>query len=104
MKIVKMTWVRIGAFYRLPDADNPDYFAHLDTSLSRIPEGADMWLIVDFNLGDNSVNGSASKPTLCSQLINIAQDRLLQQLVTETTRITEHSENILDLFSQTTDL
>ena len=43
------------------------------------------------------LNGSALKLSLCSQLINIAHDRFLQQLVIEPTRITGNSENILGL-------
>ena len=91
-----MTWVQItltgvsnlyvGAFYQPPDSDNPDYLAQLDTCLSRIPENAHIWLSGDFNLADinwtdSSVKGSASKPGLCNQLINITADRFLQQLV-----------------------
>ena len=109
----KMIWVQIqvigashlyvGTFYRPPDIDNPDYLSHLDASLSRIPEGAHVWIGGDFNLADinwtvNSVCPSATKPTLCSQLIDITNDWFLQQLVTEQTRITETTESILDLF------
>ncbi|XP_052261072.1 uncharacterized protein LOC127865168 [Dreissena polymorpha] len=108
-----MVWVQItvtgtsslyiGAFYRPPNIDDPDYLNHLDTCLSRIPTTAHIWLGGDFNLGDinwedNSVKEHASKPTLSRQLINIANDRFLEQQVTEPTRTTEHSSNTLDLF------
>ena len=109
----EMTWVQIkvtgasslyvGAFYRPPDSDNPDYLAQLDTCLSRIPENAHIWLSGDFNLADidwtdNSLKGSATKTALCNQLINITADRFLQQLVSQPTRITETTESLLDLF------
>ena len=57
-----MSNLYVGAFYRPPDSDNPDYLAQLDTCLSRIPA-----------------------------------DRFLQQLVSQPTRITETTENSLDL-------
>ena len=109
----EMTWVQIkvtgasslyvGAFYRPTDSDSPDYLAQLDTCLSRIPENAHIWLSGDFNLADidwtdNSLKGSATKPALCNQLINITADRFLQQLVSQPTRITETTESLLDLF------
>ena len=34
----------------------------------------------------------------CQQLLNIAKDSFLEQVVTEPTRVTERSSNILDLF------
>ena len=109
----KMIWVQIqvigashlyvGAFYRPPDIDNPDYLSHLDASLAWIPERAHVWIGGDFNLADinwtdNSVCPSATKPALCSQLIDITNDRFQQQLVTKPTRITETTESILDMF------
>ena len=107
-----MTWVQIkvigasslyvGVFYRPPDSDNPDYLPQLDTCLSRIPENAYIWLSGDFNVGDinwtdNSLKGSATKPALCNLLINIMAERFLQQLVSHPTRITETTENMVDL-------
>ena len=55
-------------------------------------------LAVTLTWTDNSVCPSATKPALCSQLIDITNDRFLQQLVTEPTRIAETTESILDLF------
>ena len=112
----EMTWVQIkvtgacnlyvGAFYRphnTEHADKPEYLAQLDTCLSRIPENAHVWLGGDFNLADikwtdRSVDGCATKPALCNQLLDSTADRFLQQLVNQPTRITETMENILDLF------
>ena len=95
--------LRYAARYPPLGSDNPDYLAQLDTYLSRIPENAHIWLSGDFNLTninwtDSSVKGSASKPGLCNQLINIIADRFLQQLVSQPTMITETTENTLDLF------
>ena len=52
----------------------------------------------DVDWTDNSLKRSATKPALCNQLINITADRFLQQLVSQPTRITETTENMLDLF------
>ena len=103
IKVTGASSLYVGAFYRPPDSDNPDYLAQLDTCLSRIPENAHIWLSGDFNLADidwtdNSLKGSATKPALCNQLINITADRFLQQLVSQPTRITETTESLLDLF------
>ena len=58
---------------------------------------------IDFNLGDidwenDCVKPYASKSGLCHQLLNISKDNYLDQLVIEPTRITEDTENTLDLF------
>ena len=105
IQVIGASHLYVGAFYRPPDIDNLDYLSHLDASLSRIPEGAHVWIGGDFNLADiswtwtdNSVCPSATKPALCSRLIDITKDRFLQQLVTEPIRITETTESILDLF------
>ena len=93
----------VGAFYRPPNADQPEYLANLENCLSRIPEGAHIWLGGDFNLGDinwldSSVNPSAAKASLCKQLLDITNNKFLEQQVHSPTRITEKSSNILDLF------
>ena len=103
IQVIGASHLYVGAFYRPPDIDNPEYLSHLDASLSRIPEGAHVWFGGDFNLADinwtdNSVCPSATKPALCSQLIDITNDPFLQQLVTEPIRITETTESNLDLF------
>jgi hypothetical protein len=78
----EMLWVQIsvtgvnnlyvGAFYRPPNMDQPEYLSHLDTSLSRIPDGARIWMGGEFNLGDidwenNIVIPSATRCSLCQQ-------------------------------------
>ena len=76
----------IGSFYKPPDKNNPEYLSHLQSSLSRIPVGAHVWLGVDFNLGDidwenECVKPYANKSGLCHQLLNISKDNYLDQLV-----------------------
>ena len=58
---------------------------------------------LDFKLGDidwenNSIKQSSSKPALSQQLLDITNNRFLNQHVEDPTRITEHSSNTLDLF------
>ena len=103
IQVIGASHLYVGAFYHPPDIENPDYLSHLDACLSRIPEGAHVWIGADFNLADinwtdNSVCPSAAKPALFSKLIDITNNRFLQQLVTEPTRIIETTESILDLF------
>ena len=92
-----------GSFYRPPHENDPEYLKQLQSSLSRIPIGAHIWLGGDFNLGDidwenDCVKPYASKSGLCHQLLNISKDNYLDQLVIEPTRITEDTENTLALF------
>ena len=93
----------IGSFYRPPDENDPEYIGHLQTCLARIPVGAHAWIGGDFNLGDinwetESVKQYANKSGLCNQILTIAKDNYLEQMVIEPTRITEDTENVLDLF------
>ena len=93
----------VGSFYRPPDENDPEYLGHLQTCLARIPVGAHAWIGGDFNLGDinwetESVKQYANKSGLCNQLLTIAKDNYLEQMVIEPTRITEDTENVLDLF------
>ena len=93
----------VGSFYRPPDEDKPDYLSRLQSSLSRIPAGAHGWLGGDFNLGDIDWSNECVRPYandsgLCKQLLDISKDNFLDQLVLEPTRITEDTENTLDLF------
>ena len=67
IKVIGASSLYVGAFYRQPDSDNPDYLAQQDTCLSRIPEKAYIWLNGNFNLADidwtdSSLKGSATKP------------------------------------------
>ena len=93
----------VGSFYRPPDINDPEYINQINTYLSRIPVGAQSWIGGDFNLGDIDWEEDRAKPyasnsRLCQQLLTITKNHFLDQLVTEPTRITEDTENTLDLF------
>ena len=91
-----------GSFYRPPDESEPDCLDDLQRCLGRIPTGAHTWIGGDFNLGNINWdrNGLKPMPTCldCKQLLTVAGDNFLEQMVTEPTRITEDIENVLDLF------
>ena len=95
----------IGSFYRPPDKTNPEYLQELQSIMRRIPtdKGAHLWLGGDFNLPDiiweeESVVPYASYSSISNQLLSIAKDSFLEQIVAQPTRITETTSNILDLF------
>ena len=93
----------IGAFYRPQTQKDLKYMNELRQSLTIIKNShkGNIWLGGDFNLGginwqDQSINqGTCISPkNLSEQLIDIANDFDLDQMVTEPTR----KNNILDLF------
>ena len=95
----------IGSFFRAPDKTKPDYLEHLQSLLTRIPtdKGAHLWIGGDFNLpninwDDESVLQYATCSSVSKQLLNLAKDSYLDQMVTQPTRITETTANTLDLF------
>ena len=95
----------VGSFYRPPDNHDPEYLMRLQSYITRIPIHNDvhLWLGGDFNLADIDWGNECVKPypahgAQCQQLLNIAKDSFLEQVVTEPTRVTETSSNILDLF------
>jgi hypothetical protein len=93
----------IGACYKPPSRTEPEYLDNLRSSLSRIPRGAHIWLGGDFNLADIDWNDECPKPNAslrnqCQQLLDIASDAFLEQVVDKPTRITEFTATILDLF------
>ena len=95
----------IGSFYRAPDKTKPDYLEHLQSKLARIPtdKGAHLWIGGDFNLpdinwDDESVLPYATCSSVSKQLLHLAKDAYLDQMVTQPTRITETTANTLDLF------
>ncbi|XP_072014731.1 uncharacterized protein [Amphiura filiformis] len=100
LELVGSKTVLVGAFYRHPSSKG-DILDQLNSSLSKIDmsKSPNIWLAGDFNLaGVNWATQSTlplcPKPGLCRQLINIANDYGLEQIVTKPTR----RENILDLF------
>ncbi|XP_062578472.1 uncharacterized protein LOC134240394 [Saccostrea cucullata] len=103
VKVKSVPDLYVGSFYRPPTAADSGYLEVLRQSLTRIPRSAHIWLGGDFNLPDmdwstDSPQPSGSNITLCNQLITIASDFSLNQMVHEPTRTTETTSNILDLF------
>ena len=91
----------VGAFYRPPDKRENQYLNELQTSLSRIKgkHNDNIWIGGDFNLGDIQWDSQNVRPNpqvtkVCHQMIDLANDHNLQQIVTDPTR----QSNILDLF------
>ena len=97
----------MGSFYRPlpppPDENNLEYFGHLQRCLERILAGAHTWIRGNFYLGDicwetEGIKPYAAESGLCKRLLSVAKDNFLEQMVMESTRITEDTENVLDLF------
>jgi len=98
LSVIGVSSLYIGAFYRPPNMDQPEYLSYLDTCLARIPEGAHLWIGGDFNLGDinwdsNSVRPSSAKPKLSQQLLelqitDILNSKWLNLLELQTTPVT----------------
>ena len=90
--------VLCGIIYRPPDMNDQEYLSQLNTFLSRKPVCAHTCIGGDFNLGHIYWEAEVNKSRLCQQLLTISRDNFLDQMVTEPTRITEDTENILNLF------
>ena len=95
----------VGSFYRPLDNHDPEYLMRLQSYITRIPihNGVHLWLGGDFNLADINWGKECIKPypahgAQCQQLLSIAKYSFLEQVVTEPTRVTETSSNMLDLF------
>jgi hypothetical protein len=110
---VEMTWaqvqvvgskiLKICSFYRPPNSNDNSYLEALNTSLSQIPENHQIWVAGDFNLGDidwttSSPSAKGQHVNTATQLISIADDHGLTQMVDKPTRLTETTANTLDLF------
>ncbi len=100
LELVGAKKIVVGAFYRPPES-GPPVLDSLKSSLSKIDMNkvTNVWLSGDFNLrGINWENQcllpDCDKPGLCKQLIDIANDYNLEQLIREPTR----GRSILDLF------
>ena len=77
--------------------------SNLKTYLQRIPSGSHIWLGGDFNLPgidweSECVEPCATHSQESELLLSIAKDCFLDQMVTEPTRTTEKTQNVLDLF------
>ena len=93
--------VYFGAFYR-PDAGckktDLDYVYQLDQIMQKIPKTSHVWLAGDFNIPDVDWENVCFKtggryPAVSKQILEIALDYNLQQMVTQPTR----GDNVLDL-------
>ena len=105
MKIQGSKDLYIGSFYKPPDKQKAVYLEQLQKYPSRIPtqNGAYLWLGGDFNLADidwpnECVVLYPGHGAQCQQLLTIAKDAFLNQMVDGPTRITENKSSILDLF------
>ena len=89
--------VYVGAFYR-SQTTNSEYVRLLENSLEKIPKQSSVWILGDFNLPDidwaiNSFKPCGRYPGPSKNMIDIAMDHNLQQVVLTPTR----NDNILDL-------
>ena len=103
VKVVGASHLHVGSFYHTPDETDPDYLSNLETCLQRIPSGSHIWLGGDFNLpgidwDSESVKPYATHSQKSHQLLTVARNCFLDQMVTEPTRSTEGTHNVLDLF------
>ena len=92
--------VLVGAYYR-PPSSKTEVLCQLEASLAKIDisKSSNIWLAGDFNLArvdwPNQVTlPNCPKPGLCRQMISIANDYGLEQVVDAPTR----KDSILDLF------
>lgn len=94
----------IGSFYRPPKSD-PTNLQELERSLANMYARFKETVVIlggDFNLADIDWTNRVVKPyateaTKCALLLDICNDFFLDQLVTEPTRISGNTKNILDL-------
>ena len=103
VKVVGTSHLYVGSFYRTRDETDPDYLSNLETYLQWIPSGSHIWLGGDFNLpgidwDSESVKPYATHSQESHQLLSVAKNCFLDQMVTEPTRSTEDTQNVLDLF------
>ena len=100
IKITGAKPVLVGSFYCTPN-EKIEYLSYLRESLTKIDmnQYSNIWLAGDFTLGDidwstQSVRPGGKKPTMCRELIDIANDYGLEQIVDKPTR----KDRTLDLF------
>ena len=96
--------VNVCSFYRPPNNTDSAYIYALKDAVAHIDTSADyVWIAGDFNLGDIDWQSSSIKPCcqhapICEQLIEMANDHGLSQIVDKPTRTTSTTSNILDIF------
>ena len=105
VKIQSSTDLYIGSIYKPLDKGDQEYLQHYHSRITYIPtdKGAHLWISGDFNLPDidweeEIVKPNASNSSVCNQLLT--KDAHLYKIVTQPTRITETTSNILELSLQ----
>ncbi|KAL8567466.1 hypothetical protein ACOMHN_010057 [Nucella lapillus] len=109
----EMLWIKIKikgskdlyvcAYYKKPDLRQPGCFMDLNYCLQSIPPDSHIWMGGDFNLADidwelDAVRPGAAQVAMSNELLSVAQDANLAQMVDEPTRITDSTSTTLDLF------
>lgn len=97
--------LHIGSFYRPPKTTDEAYLTALNHSISKVlyNRNCNVWLGEGFNLGginwqNSSVSTGARISRNCQQLLDLANDHGLEQMVKSPTHYTDTTEAILDLF------
>ena len=107
-----MTWVQInvtgtsnlyvGAIYRPPDINDPEYLAQIDTCLSQIPDSTHIWLGVilkkEYLLDRKQHQKICHETDSVQSTFGHCQRQLSAADGNGTNSISENSANILDLF------
>ncbi|XP_072022667.1 uncharacterized protein [Amphiura filiformis] len=103
IEIIGAKSIIVGAYYRPPKSDMA-YFRQLRESLNKIKKSqhSNIWLAGDLNLGDidwptQTIKPGCPKVALSKELIDLANDFGLEQMVNKPTR----KGRILDLFLTT---
>ena len=104
LQIVGSKAVYICSIYRPLNNTDPEYLKALEDCVSKLDhKDCHIWIGGDLNLGDIDWNTTSPTPTchnprISNQLLDLAHDLGLSQIVDKPTCITETTESILDLF------
>ena len=103
VQVLGSNHLSICAVYRPPSANEHNYLEKLNECLLRIPNTNHLWVAGDFNLGEidwvtSSPVANCHHPNIAKQLIDIANDNSLTQMVDKPTRLTDTASSTLDLF------
>ena len=96
--------VNVCSFYRSPNNTDSAYIDALKDAIAHIDTSADyVWIVGDFNLCDIDWQLSSIKPccqhaSMCEQLIEMANDHGLSQIVDKPMRTTSTTSKILDIY------
>ena len=95
----------VESFYRPPYNHDSDYLMRVQSYITRIPihNGVHLWLGGDLNLADINWGNECVKPypahgAQCQQLLSIAKDSFLEQVVTEPTKSLKQAPTYLTCF------